>query len=228
MADQITKITIRNGTTPEKDSITLDTAELGYATDSKKVWVGDNSTVGGNVVGQKFYYSNFSTDLKETNTIYYAVSGDLCFDLNDTTLKALTGTDPLTQDQWAIVGNARSATATEGTVTEIFTGNGLMVDGDTANETTLTTSGTLGVNIDSVSTGSKPEILQLSLSGIKADWNVIYPIGAIIWSSDIDFSQNPTDSGNWLYQSGQIWEAAGTSQTLGSGASSLSAWKRTG
>lgn len=46
MADQITKITIRNGTTPEKDSITLDTAELGYATDSKKVWVGDNSTVG--------------------------------------------------------------------------------------------------------------------------------------------------------------------------------------
>ena len=228
MADQITKITIRNGTTPEKDSITLDTAELGYATDSKKVWVGDNSTVGGNVVGQKFYYSNFSTDLKETNTIYYAVSGDLCFDLNDTTLKALTGVSPLSADQWAIVANARSNTATEGTVTEIFTGNGLMVDGDTANETTLTTSGTVGVNIDNVSTGAKPEILQLSLSGIKADWSVLYPIGSVIWSSDIDFSSNPTAEGNWLEGSGLVWSPAGTSQTLGSGASSLSAWKRTG
>jgi len=40
MADQITKILIRSGTTEEKDTITLDAAELGYATDSKKLWVG--------------------------------------------------------------------------------------------------------------------------------------------------------------------------------------------
>ena len=54
MADQITKILIRSGTTPTKDAIILAEAELGYAIDSKKVWVGDGDTTGGNIVGQKF------------------------------------------------------------------------------------------------------------------------------------------------------------------------------
>ena len=228
MADQITKILIRSGTTAEKNTITLDTAELGYATDSNKVWVGDGNTAGGNIVGQKFYYSNFNTDLNETNTIYYAVSGDLCFDLHDTTLKALTGTDPTEPDQWAIVGNARNDAAAEGTVTEIFTGNGLMVDGDTSNTTTLITTGTVGVNIDTVTTGAKPEILQLTSSGIRADWGVLYPVGSVIWSSDIDYNSNPTNINRWMEGSGLVWEAAGTLDTLGSGASPLSAWKRTG
>ncbi len=228
MADQITKILIRSGTTVEKNTITLDAAELGYATDSKKVWVGDGETNGGNIVGQKFYYSNFNTDLNETNTIYYAVSGDICFDLNDTTLKALTGTNPIEPAEWAIVANARNDTATEGTVTEIFTGNGLMVNGDTSNTTTLMTTGTVGVNIDNVSTGAVPQILQLSLSGIKADWSVLYPVGSVIWSSDIDYDSNPTNVNRWMEGSGLVWAPAGTLTTLGSGASPLSAWKRTG
>ena len=228
MADQITKILIRSGTTVEKNTITLDAAELGYATDSKKVWVGDGETNGGNIVGQKFYYSNFNTDLNESNTIYYEVSGDICFDLNDTTLKALTGTNPIEPAEWAIVANARNDTATEGTVTEIFTGNGLMVNGDTSNTTTLMTTGTVGVNIDNVSTGAVPQILQLSLSGIKADWSVLYPVGSVIWSSDIDYNSNPTNINRWMEGSGLVWEAAGTLDTLGSGASPLSAWKRTG
>ena len=228
MADQITKILIRSGTTEEKDTITLDAAELGYATDSKKLWVGDGETKGGNIVGQKFYISNLNTDLNETNTIQYAVSGDLCFDLQDNTLKALSGSNALTPEEWAIVANARGDSATEGTVTEIFTGNGLMINGDTSNTTTLMTTGTVGVNIDNISTGSKPEILQLSLSGIRADWGVLYPIGSVIWSSDINYSSNPTEVGNWLEGSGLVWAPAGTSETLGSGASSLSAWKRTG
>ena len=228
MADQITKILIRSGTTDEKNTIILDAAELGYATDSKKVWVGDGDTKGGNIVGQKFYISNLNTDRVAGNTISYAVSGDLCFDLQDNTLKALSGSNALTEDQWAIVANARGDSATEGTVTEIFTGNGLMVNGDTSNTTTLMTTGTVGVNIDNVSTGAVPQILQLSLSGIKADWNVVYPVGSVIWSSDINFSSNPTGPGKWLEGSGQVWAAAGTSETLGSGAASLSAWKRTG
>ena len=228
MADQITKILIRSGTTAEKNTITLDTAELGYATDSNKVWVGDGNTAGGNIVGQKFYYNNLDTDLVAGNTLEYAVSGDICFDLNDTTLKALTGTNPLMEDQWAIVGNARTANVTEGTVTEIFTADGLMVDSDTSNTTTLVTTGTIGINIDSSSTGSTPEILKIDSTGIKADWNVIYPVGSVLWSSDIDFASNPTDPGKWLEGSGQVWAAAGTSETLGSGAASLSAWKRTG
>ena len=96
MADQITKILIRSGTTGEKNTITLDAAELGYATDSKKVWVGDGDTKGGNIVGQKFYIGNLNTDRVAGNTLSYAVSGDLCFDLQDNTLKALSGTNALT------------------------------------------------------------------------------------------------------------------------------------
>ena len=222
MADQITKILIRSGTTAQKNTIILDTAELGYATDSKKLWVGDEATTGGNIVGQKFYISNLNTDLVEGNTISYAVSGDIVYDLQDNSLKALSGTNNLQEDNYFLLTDP----ALSGTVTEISVGQGLMVNADPT--ASIITTGTINIDVDSVSTGSKPEILQKSADGIKADWNVIYPVGSVLWSSDIDYASNPTAAEKWLENSGQTWVAAGKSQTLGTSAVSLSAWKRTG
>ena len=219
MADQITKILIRSGTTAQKDNIVLDTAELGYATDSKKVWVGDEATTGGNIVGQKFYISNLSTDLIETNTLSYAVSGDLVYDLQDNSLKALSGTNNLQEDNYFLLTDP----ALSGTVTEIFVGQGLMVNADPT--ASIITTGTINLDIDSDTSGSVPEILQKSAEGIRADWNVIYPTDSVIYTVT---NIIPNESGGVLEGSGQIWEASGTVTTLGTGAATIYAWKRTG
>ena len=118
MADQITKILIRSGTTADKDKNILAEAELGYATDSKKVWVGDGETTGGNIVGQKFYISDLGADLIEGNTISYAVSGDIVYDLQDSKLKALSGSNNLQEDNYFLLTDP----GIHGTVTEISLG----------------------------------------------------------------------------------------------------------
>ena len=41
---------LRRGTNAERTAITPVAGELVYTTDTKKVWVGDGSTVGGNIV----------------------------------------------------------------------------------------------------------------------------------------------------------------------------------
>jgi hypothetical protein len=219
MADQITKILIRSGTTAQKDTIVLNAAELGYATDSKKVWVGDGETAGGNIVGQKFYISNLGTDLIEGNTLEYAVSGDIVYDLQDNRIKALSGSNNLQEDNYFLLTDP----SLSGTVTEISVGQGLMVNTDPT--ASIMTTGTINIDIDSVTTGSVPEILQKSAEGIRADWNVIYSTDSIIYTGT---NIVPNELGGVLEGTGQIWVAAGTVTTLGTGGATIYAWKRTG
>ena len=47
MANEITKLLIRRGDTKSLTSITLDKGELGYTTDTKRLYVGDGTTEGG-------------------------------------------------------------------------------------------------------------------------------------------------------------------------------------
>ena len=222
MADQITKILIRSGTTADKDKNILAEAELGYATDSKKVWVGDGETTGGNIVGQKFYISDLGADLIEGNTISYAVSGDIVYDLQDSKLKALSGSNNLQEDNYFLLTDP----GIHGTVTEISVGEGLMVNEDPT--ASIIATGTVNIDIDSVTAGSIPEILQKSADGIKADWDVIYPITSILYTT---LNINPGAFGpplGVLYGTSQVWEAAGEVVTTGASASTIFAWKRTG
>jgi len=91
MADQVTKILIRSGTTSARESITLDSAELGYDTDLRRVYAGDGVSAGGNLIGNRLI-GLFNLDT-EISSLSRAVSGDFVFDRADSRLKALTGTD---------------------------------------------------------------------------------------------------------------------------------------
>ena len=217
MADQITKILIRSGTTPTKDAIILAEAELGYAIDSKKVWVGDGDTTGGNIVGQKFYISDLGADLIAGNTISYAVSGDIVYDLQDNKLKALSGSNNLQEDNYFLLTDP----GIHGTVTEISVGQGLMVNEDPT--ASIITTGTINIDIDSVTSGSTPEILQKSADGIRADWDVIYAENSVIYTST---NVNPAVEGGVLQGNGQMWATAGTITT--SDLTTIYVWKRTG
>ena len=216
MADQVTKILIRSGATSDRESITLQSAELGYDTDLRRVYAGDGVSSGGNHVGNKLI-GLFDLD-----------TGDFVFDTGDSRLKALTGADYSEKDQW-IVCSPKAEIA--GTVTTVSPGAGLAVslDGGAPSTTnSITTIGDISILIDQLSTGSVPSILISSAGGIKADWNIIYAENSVIYTST---NVNPTDSGDppgVLPANGQTWEASGTVTTLGTGAATIYAWKRTG
>jgi len=88
----IVKIKIRRGTDSDRRKITLDLGEIGYVTDvsSRRLFVGDGSTKGGNPVGTKFYIGDFTNNPQTFTTTQV---GDLIFNTLDTRLYVLTGYD---------------------------------------------------------------------------------------------------------------------------------------
>ena len=221
MADQVTKILIRSGATSDRESITLQSAELGYDTDLRRVYAGDGVSAGGNLVGNKLI-GLFDLET-QISSLSRAVSGDFVFDTGDSRLKALTGADYSEKDQWIILESLST-----GTVTTVSPGAGLAVSlGGGAPSTTnsITTEGDISILIDSLTTGSVPSILVSSAGGIRADWNILYPTDFVIYTST---NIVPNELGGVLEGTGQIWEAAGTVATSGTGAATIYAWKRTG
>jgi hypothetical protein len=85
----IAKIKIRRGTDYERKLIILDNGELGYVTDptSRRLFIGDGATPGGNPAGMKLYTSRID-QLTNIPTIQV---GDLLFDQSTSRLFALTG-----------------------------------------------------------------------------------------------------------------------------------------
>ena len=219
MADQVTKILIRSGTTSDRESITLDSAELGYDTDLRRVYAGDGVSAGGNLIGNKLI-GLFNLDT-EISSLSRAVSGDFVFDRADSRLKALTGTDYSEKDQWIILESLST-----GTVTTVSPGAGLAISlGGGAPSTTnsITTEGDISILVDNITTGSVPSILVSGAAGLRADWNTIYAENSVIYTST---NVNPATEGGVLAGNGQMWATAGTITT--SDLSTIYVWKRTG
>ena len=96
---EIVKFKLRRGTDAQRKSVVLEQGELGYTTDSKRVFVGDGFLSGGNVLGTTSHppmYVGTRTDLTE------AVTGDLVYE--DNLLYQLSGTDASDVTSWAFVG----------------------------------------------------------------------------------------------------------------------------
>ena len=49
----IVKLKVRRGSNAQRQTIVLDQGEVGYTIDTKRLFVGDGSTTGGHVVGNK-------------------------------------------------------------------------------------------------------------------------------------------------------------------------------
>lgn len=86
----ITKIKIRRGTDADRKLIILDSGEIGYTTDvsSRRLFVGDGSTAGGNPAGIKFYTGSIDDPNPALTT---AQVGDLIFNTTDSKMYTLTG-----------------------------------------------------------------------------------------------------------------------------------------
>ena len=89
------KIKIRRGTDQERKRVILDEGELGYTIDTKRVFAGDGTSTGGNIVGNK----TFSTARVATNSVI----GDTTLDNN--LYYTLTASDYTSADSWYLLSS---------------------------------------------------------------------------------------------------------------------------
>ena len=86
LENTLLKLLVRRGTDVDRQLITLDQGELGYTTDSKRLFVGDGSTLGGTIAGNKFLGS-VSNHLSITE----GADGDFVFNTTTNTLYSKNG-----------------------------------------------------------------------------------------------------------------------------------------
>ena len=86
LENTLLKLLVRRGTDVDRQLITLDQGELGFTTDSKRLFVGDGSTPGGTITGNKFLGS-----VADHETIMEGADGDFAFNTVTNTLYSKNG-----------------------------------------------------------------------------------------------------------------------------------------
>ena len=87
LENTLLKLLVRRGTDTDRRNITLAEGELGFTTDTERLFIG-NGDVGGTVAGNKF----LGCDSDPAVTFSTALTGDLAFDTNTKSLCAYKGT----------------------------------------------------------------------------------------------------------------------------------------
>ena len=104
------KLVIRRGSNEERKLVIPSKGELIYTVDSRRVFVGDGTTYGGYVVGNKFYGSgtdviNPTIQQNASITNGFAFYGDSYFNTVNSSYYVLTGTNVTNLSSWQMVGN---------------------------------------------------------------------------------------------------------------------------
>lgn len=142
LENTLLKLLVRRGTNQDRKAITLSEGELGYTTDTNRLYVGDGSTEGGVLVGNKFLGQD-----NEVTTFTEANIGDLAYDSNDRALYAYMGPGtPSAIENWQLISS----------VTDEGTGNILIGQGqiktDLAGDGLVVTGGQLAVDCNGIKT----------------------------------------------------------------------------
>lgn len=95
-AQTIIKLKIRRGTNSQRKSVVLEQGELGYTTDTARVFVGDGTTTGGRPVGSVFH-TPVNSFVGRT-TVVGAVQNDIVVERS--LMYQLTGTDYSVAGNW--------------------------------------------------------------------------------------------------------------------------------
>ena len=103
LENTLLKLLVRRGTDLERREITLDEGEIGYATDTQRLFIGDGTTAGGNIIGNKFLGT------ATTITDNTGVVNDLAFDSDTNTLQFISDNDGSLLSDWSTVANLAAA-----------------------------------------------------------------------------------------------------------------------
>jgi len=105
MPEPITRIIFRRGTEREREGLLLNLGEPGFTIDSKRLYIGDGSTLGGISVGTKFLgFYEFGVIASNIPSTLAPLKNDLVFDSTTNILYALTGSDFNLRSSWRPVG----------------------------------------------------------------------------------------------------------------------------
>lgn len=109
----IIKLKVRRGTDVQRTAIVLEEGELGYTTDTKKLYIGDGVTLGGNPTAPTFF-----TPINQQSSLVNlkAVIGDIVS--AGSLLYQLTSTDYSKLSSWAMIGTTPDNTTLEYTGTQ--------------------------------------------------------------------------------------------------------------
>jgi len=125
LENTLLKLLVRRGTNVDRQQITLESGELGYATDTKRVFVGDGTTTGGVLVGNR--YKGTASNLTSLSPVEV---GDYAFDSDDNIFYICTSNDGSAAGDWKGVGSY-----------------------NTGGDNTISIDGTAGVKVGTFSSG---------------------------------------------------------------------------
>ena len=185
LENTLLKLLVRRGTNEDRKNITLDEGELGYASDTTRLFIGDGTTVGGNLIGNRFLGSRSDITL-ETGEI-----NDLAFDNDNNTFQRIKQNNGSNAADWETVSNLLSSgnasividAAQRATVGTLSAGNfsadalGNSIELDTSNRIALSSS--ISINeikqrtVDATSYLTLPS--KLKISSINYDFPSVAP-----------------------------------------------------
>ncbi len=173
LENTLLKLLVRRGSDIDRQNVILSEGELGFTTDTEKLYVGDGSTLGGVLVGNKFL-----GQAADHTTFTQAGVGDLAF--NNTTNKLYAKTET----SWLEIGGVYAAgdgsilvdsnnqitvgTLSAGNASADFLGNSLELDAN--NRVSLSGS---GISTDRVTTrdGTYLELPgKQKINNVNYDW----------------------------------------------------------
>lgn len=104
LENTLLKLLIRRGADDDRVNVVLSQGELGYTTDTKRLYVGDGSTPGGILVGNKF--TGTAVDI---TTLQNVMPGDYGYDADAHSLLIFVGGDSTDINNWLQVANNQIA-----------------------------------------------------------------------------------------------------------------------
>jgi len=148
------KLLVRRGSNSDRQNIVLSQGELGYTTDTKRLFVGDGQTQGGIIIGNKYVGAN--TDV---TSIANPLSGDFAFDSDNNKLVVFEGGSNITAN-WKNVGgvynngnNTITISNTNGIAVGTLSANNFSADA-LGSSMQLDANNRVDINATSISTNS--------------------------------------------------------------------------
>ena len=153
LENTLLKLLVRRGTDTDRQQIILSEGELGYTTDTERLYVGNGSDTGGNVTGNKFLGSNGGP----AATFTEAVIGDMAFNSSNLSLCAFKG-----NGEWETIATVNDGTVDAGDFNINSVGESIEIDtgGKVALQSTISID---AINSRSVDYLDLPQNLKLGI-----------------------------------------------------------------
>jgi hypothetical protein len=138
---QIIKLKIRRGSDAQRKTVLLEQGELGYTIDTKRLFVGDGTTIGGTPAGTVSHLPRLTPG---SRTSLIAERGDIVYDTS--VLFQLTGTDSTQLSAWARIGTVTDNSTIEYSGSNVLQIKNNGITGNKFNPNAVAPSGGLRVN----------------------------------------------------------------------------------